>query len=60
MRALLLGDEESGHLALHASRDQDGPWVSSSLDARRNVRGVAEHFAGSVHHDRAALKADTG
>ena len=60
VRALLLDDEESGHLALHASRDQDRPWLSSSLDARRNVRRFTEHLAGGVYHDRAALDADAG
>ena len=60
VRALLLDDEEPGHLALHASRDQDRPWLSSSLDARRHVRRFAEHLAGRVYHDRAALDADAG
>ena len=60
VRALLLDDEEPGHLALHASRDQDRPWLSSSLDPRRDVRRFAEHFAGGVHHDRTGLDADAG
>ena len=60
VRAFLLGDEEPGHLALHASGDQDRAWLGSSLDPRGDVRRVAEHFAGRVHHDRAALDADAG
>ena len=60
VRALLLDDEEPGHLPLHASRDQDRPWLSGGLDARRDVRRVAEHLAGGVHHDRAGLEADAG
>ena len=60
VRALLLDDEEPGDLSLDASRDQNRPWLSSSLDARRDVRRFSEHFAGRVHHDRAALDADAG
>ena len=58
MRALLLDDEESGHLALHASRDQDRPWLSSSLDARGDIRRFAEHFASCVHNHLPGLEAD--
>ena len=58
VRALLLDDEEPGHLALHASGDQDRPWLSRSLDARRDVGRVAEHLAGGVDHDRPGLEAD--
>ena len=54
VRALLLDDEEPGDLALHASRDQDRPWLSSSLDARRDVRRFAEHLAAGQSRCRAA------
>ena len=58
VRALLLDNEEPGDLALHASCDQDRPWLGSSLDPRRDVRRFAEHLAGGVYHDRAGLDAD--
>ena len=58
VRALLLNDEEPGHLALHASRDQDRPWLSSSLDTRRNVRRFTEHLARGVDDDGTGFNAD--
>ena len=58
MRALLLDDEEPSYLALHVSRDQDRPWLSRSLDARRKVRRVAEHLPRCVDHNLPGIKAD--
>ena len=60
VRALLLDDEEPGHLPLHASRDQDRPRLSSGLDACRDVRRFSEHLAAGVYYDRAAVDADAG
>ena len=60
MRALFLDDEKSGHLALHASRNQDRARFGGGLDARGDVWRVAEDFAGGVDHHRAGIEPDAG
>ena len=60
MRALVLGDEKPGCLPLHARGDEHRPRFGRRLHPRRDVRRLAEHFAGRVDHDRAALDADAG
>ena len=58
MRALLLDDEEPGHLSLDVHGDEDRPWLGRRLHARGDVRRVAEHLAGRVDDDRPGLEAD--
>ena len=60
MRALVFGDEKPGCLPLHARGDEHRSRFGRRLHPRRDVRRVAEHFAGRVDHDRAALDADAG
>ena len=60
MRALVFGDEKPGCLPLHARGDEHRPRFGRRLHPRRDVRRFAEHFAGRIDHDRAALYADAG
>ena len=60
MRAFVLGDEQPGRLPLHARGDEHRPRFGRRLHPRRDVRRLAEHFAGRVDHDGAALEADAG
>ena len=60
MRAPVLGDEQPGRLPLHARGDEDRPGLGRGLHPRRDIRRLAEHFAGRVDDDRAAIEADAG
>ena len=60
MRALVLGDEKPGGLALHARGDEHRPGSAARLHPRGDVRRFAEHFAGRIDHDGPALEADAG
>ena len=60
MRALVLDDEQPGRLPQHARGDEHRPRFGRGLDPRRDVRRLAEHFAGGVDHDGAAFEADAG
>ena len=60
MRAPVLDDEQPGRLPLHARGDEHRPRLGCRLHPRRDVRRLAEHFAGRVDHDRAAFDADAG
>ena len=60
MRALVFEDEKPSRLPLDARGDEYRPRFGRSLDPRGDVRRFAEHLAGSVDHDRAALDADAG
>ena len=58
-RALLLGDEEPGDLALDVQGDEDRARLGRRLDPRRHIRRFAKHLPGRVNDDQAALDADT-
>ena len=58
MRALVLGDEQAGGLALHGRGDEHRPGLGCTLHTRRDVRRIAEHLARSVDHDGAHVEAD--
>ena len=60
MGALVLGDEQPGRLPLHARGDEHRPRLGRGLHPRRDVRRVAEHFAGRVDDDGARVEADAG
>ena len=60
MRASVLGDEKPGRLPLHARGDEHGPRFGRGLHPRRDIRRLAEHFAGCVDHDRSGLQPDAG
>ena len=60
MRALVLDDEKPGRLPLDARGDEHCPRLGRCLHPRRDIRRFAEHFAGRVDHDGAALDADAG
>ena len=60
MRALVLDDEKPGRLPLHARGDEHRPRFGRRLHPRRDVRRLAEHFAGRVDHDEPHLEADAG
>jgi hypothetical protein len=57
-RSFLFRDEESGDLTLDAHCDEHRAWLGGGLNARGDVRRVAEHFAGRLHDDRPRLDAD--
>ena len=58
MRALVLGDEEARDLPLHRRSHKNGSRFGEGLDARGDVRRLAEHLAGRVDQDRAGVEAD--
>ncbi len=60
MRALVFGDEQPGRLPLHGRGDQHGPRLGGGLHARRDIRRLAEHFAGRVDDDGTGFEADAG
>jgi hypothetical protein len=60
VRAALLGNEESGDLALHPCRDQHRTGLGQRLHARRDIRHVAVNLAARVEHGRADVEPDTG
>jgi hypothetical protein len=60
MRASVLRDEQACDLPLHGRRHEHRPRLGRPLNPRRDVRRLAEHFAGGVDHDRATLDADAG
>ena len=60
VRAALLGDEQSGDLALHPRRDQDRTRLGQRLHPRRDVRRVAVNLARRIHHHRTGFEADAG
>jgi hypothetical protein len=57
-RALLLGHEEPGDLALDVQGDKQSSWFGGCLHPRCDVRRVAEHFTRRVDHHWAQLDAD--
>ena len=59
MRAALFGDEQPGDLALHLRRGQFCSRPPAPAP-RRNVGGVTEDFAGSIHHHRTGFEANAG
>ena len=58
MRALVFDDEKPRCLPLHARGDEHRARLGRGLHPRGDVGRVAEHLAGGVDHDRAALEAD--
>ena len=58
MRTLVLGDEEARDLPLHCRSHENGSRFGEGLDARGDVRRLAEHLAGRVDHDEAGVEAD--
>ena len=58
--AELLGDKQPGDLPLHVRGDEDGARFGRALHARGDIRRLAEHFAGRVHHHRPGFQADAG
>ena len=58
MRTLVLGDEEACDLPLHRRSHENGSRFSEGLDARGDVRRLAEHLAGRVDQDGAGVEAD--
>jgi hypothetical protein len=52
MAAALLGDEQTGDLALHPRRDHDRARFGQRLRPRRDIRHVAEDFARRIDHHR--------
>ncbi len=60
LRALVFNNEQPRRLPQDARSDEHRPQFGRGLHSRRNVRRVAEHFAGGVDHDGAALDADAG
>jgi len=57
-RTTLLGDEEPGHLTLNVHGDEHRARIGRGLNARGDVRRVAEHLAAGFHDDRPGLNAD--
>ena len=55
-RALLLSDEETGDLALDVHGDEHRTRLGDGLNARGDIRRVAEHLAGRLHDDRARTR----
>ena len=60
MGAEVLCDKQPRGLPLHGRCDEDGARLGRALDARGDIRRVAEHFAGRVDHHRPGIKADAG
>ena len=60
MRALVLGDEQPGRLALHARRDEHRSRLGRGLHPRGDVGRLAEHFPGRVHHHLARIRCRRG
>ena len=58
MRAAVLGDEQSGDLALHPCGDEDRTGFGQRLNPRGDVRGVAINLAGRIHHHRTGFQPD--
>ena len=58
MRALVLGNEQPGDLPLHRRSDQHGSRLGRRLDARGDIRRLAEHFACRIDDDGAAFESD--
>src|SRR6516162_1739763 len=48
-RALLLGNEEPGDLALNIQGDEHRARLSGGLNASGDIRGVAKHLACRLH-----------
>ena len=57
-RALPLDDEEPGHVALNVHGDEHGTRLGNALDARGDIRRIAEHFSRLLDHDRPRLEPD--
>ena len=58
MRAALLGDEQSGALALHPRGDQNRARFGQRLHPRGDVGDIAVNLARRIHHRRAGFEAD--
>ena len=58
VRALVLGDEEARDLPLHGRSDENGSRFGEGLDARGDVRRLAEDLACRVDHDGTGVEAD--
>ena len=58
VRALVLGDEEARDLPLHGRSDDNGSRFGEGLDARGDVRRLAEDLAYRVDHDGTGVEAD--
>ena len=58
MAAALLGDEQTGDLALHPRRDHDRTRLGQRLRPRRYVRHVAENLARRIDHHRPSVDRD--
>ena len=60
MCAAILGDEQAGHLTLHASGNHDRSRLGQRLYARGDVGRIAKYFSDLIHDHRPALDADAG
>ena len=64
MRATVFRDEQACDLALDSRGDDDRPRFGEGLDPRSDIRCLAEHCTGRVHHDlvpgRYALQVEAG
>ena len=58
MAAALLGDEQTGDLALHPRRDHDRTRFGQRLRPRRDIRYVAENLTRGIDHHRPGLDRD--
>ena len=56
----ILGNEQSGDLALHPRGHEDRPGLGERLHARGDIGRVAKHLARGIHHNSAGLDADAG
>ena len=58
MAAALLGDEQTGDLALHPRCHHDRAWLGQRLHPRRDVGRIAVNLARRIDHYRAGFDAD--
>jgi hypothetical protein len=58
--AALLGDKQSGDLALHPRRDQHRARLGQRLHPRRDIGDVAVNLARRIHHRRPGFEPDAG
>jgi hypothetical protein len=60
MGAALLGDKQTGDLALHARGDHHRTWLCERLRPRRRVGRIAVNLTRRIDHYRAGFDADAG
>ena len=58
--AALLGDKQTGDLALHSRRDHDRARLGQRLHPRRDIGDVAVNLARRIDHHRAGFDPDAG